>query len=161
MEIWQEIINWVYYIIKSKIVYIRFHSSDYFQKENSRIFSILLRRRILGLLPEGTIYPTASHFAAGGGAYGDSLHFPKHLQKSPFSQRTQHLRQLGQQMKITKVCVILGTGWNFLVLFFQTAAIWIKRYSLIWAVHRLLCTQSRIVSKQAIRLCENESIKVK
>ena len=49
--------------------------------------------------------------------------FPRHLQRSPFSQRTQHLRRLGQQMKKTKVCVTLGTEWNFLVLFFQTEAI--------------------------------------
>ena len=49
--------------------------------------------------------------------------FPQHLQQSPFSQRTQHLRRLGQQMKKTKVCVTLGTEWNFLVLFFQTEAI--------------------------------------
>ena len=41
----------------------------------------------------------------------------------PFSPRTQHLRRLGQQMKKTKVCVTLGTEWNFLVLFFQTEAI--------------------------------------
>ena len=68
-------------------------------------------------------YPTATHFKAGGGAYGDPLLFLQHLQRSPFSQRTQHLRRLGQQMKKTKVCVTLGTEWNFLVLFFQTEAI--------------------------------------
>ena len=67
-------------------------------------------------------YPSVTHFA-GGGAYGDSLRFPQHLQRSPFPPRTQHLRRLGQQMKKTEVCVTLGTEWNFLVLFFQTAAI--------------------------------------
>ena len=73
------------------------------------------------LLPEGQ-YPSVTHFA-GGGAYGDLLLFSQHLQQPPFSPHTQHLRRLGQQMKKTKVCVTLGTEWNFLVLFFQTEAI--------------------------------------
>ncbi len=49
--------------------------------------------------------------------------FPGIYSNPLFSPRIQHLRRLGQQMKKTKACVTLGTEWNFLVLFFQTAAI--------------------------------------
>ena len=49
--------------------------------------------------------------------------FPGIYSDLPFPPRTQHLRRLGQQMKKAKVCVTLGTEWNSLVLFFQTAAI--------------------------------------
>lgn len=49
--------------------------------------------------------------------------FPGIYSDLPFPRILSTSGGWANQMKKTKVCVTLGTEWNFLVLFFQTEAI--------------------------------------